>query len=175
MYERYLSAPHIPAGAVLQHIMQRSRITQRDLAVQAGLPPQRVNDYIHGKRRISVDASFRLESALSIDHKGFFYTLQSNHDIYSASPTEPERTPDLSKIRKSIFWDTDLSRINWQVNSTSIIKRVFEYGDSATIDEIIHFYGVGKIKATLESIEDPRLESRRRKNAQRLGEYESLH
>ncbi len=169
MYERYLSTHNIPAGAVLQHILRRSNISQRDLATNTGLPPQRINDYIHGKRRISVDVSFRLEKALSIEHKGFFYILQSNHDIFSASQTDHEATPDLTKIRKSIFWDTDLSRINWNTNSTSIIQRIFEYGDPSSIDEITRYYGSDKIQAVLAQITDPRLKSRRAKNAQRAG------
>lgn len=170
MYERYLSTHNIPAGAVLQHILRQTQMSQKALAYQAGLPTQRINDFIHGKRRISAESSLRLEEALSIRHKGFFYTIQSNHDIFNAVNNIQEPTPDLSKIRQSIFWDTEMSRIQWQRNAESIIRRVFEYGDNEAIDAIIDFYGRNKVKNTLAAISDSRLESRRRENAKRLFE-----
>lgn len=164
MYTRFLNYPNLPAGAVLRHMLKQQHMSQRQLSASTGILPQRINDYITGKRRMSVEISLIIEKALSIETKGFFYTLQANHDIYDAVKSETRLIPDLSKIKKSIFWDTDINLLEWNSNRNSIIKRIFEYGDEQAITEIIRFYGVDIVKAILEKITEPRLQSRRSKN-----------
>lgn len=143
-------------------------MTQRQLSAATGILPQRINDYISGKRRISAEASLLLENALSIETEGFFYIIQANHDIYDALTLQSENAmPDLTKIKKSIFWDTDISQINWSSNRKSVIRRVFEYGDEPAIKEIIRFYGKNEVNDTLNSITDSHLHQRRLANMQK--------
>ena len=54
--------------------------------------------------------------------------------------------PDLSKIRKTLFWDTTFDRIDFTAHSRYVINRVFERGTEEEIKEIIHFYGIETIK-----------------------------
>lgn len=105
--------------------------------------------------------------ALSIGTKGFFYIIQANHDIYDALGTYDTPTPDITKIKKSIFWDSDISSIDWNANRKAIIRRIFEYGDESAITEIIRFYGNEIVTATLASISDPRLQERRAHNMEK--------
>lgn len=164
-YDNYLHTPHIPAGAVLRHIIDRHDISQRELAKSAGLPPQRLSDFVNGRRRISVAASFLLEKALSIDIKGYFYMLQTNNDIYEAQvDTAHTDSPNLKHIKKSLFWDTDMADIDWRGNSASIIKRIFEYGDRDAVFEASRYYGIDLITETLNSDNDSRFAARRRQN-----------
>lgn len=166
MYERFLQFHNLPSGAVLGHVLKHEHLTQHELANRTGILPQRINDYIVGRRRISADASLKIERALSIGIEGFFYTLQSNHDIYKAlqDSSVNRNMPDLKKIKKVIFWDTEIERMDWDKNKRSIIQRVFEYGDDESIDEIIRFYGKECIRKYLHEITDTRLLERRIRN-----------
>lgn len=166
MYERFLQFHNLPSGAVLSHVLKHEHLTQNELAKRTGILLQRINDYIAGRRRISVDVSLKIERALSIGIEGFFYTLQSNHDIYVALK-EVGRSlymPDLNKIKKAIFWDTVIEHIDWDRNKRSIIQRVFEYGDDESIEEIIRFYGKECVRKHLHEITDTRLMERRVRN-----------
>lgn len=162
---RFLQHHNLPAGAVLAHIAGHLGMTQQQLAEKTGLLPQRINDYIKSRRRISPEASLRLEKALGIDISGYFYLLQANHDIHIANLAGSHgSTPDLSQIRKAIFWDTDINTLDWESNSAFIIRRIIEYGDNNAIKEAIRFYGKSTISKTLDTISDTRLEDRRKAN-----------
>ena len=54
--------------------------------------------------------------------------------------------PDLSKIRKGIFWDTTIDHIDFAAHKSYVITRVFERGTEEEINEIIRFYGIETIK-----------------------------
>lgn len=147
------------------HVLKREHLTQRELSERTGILPQRINDYILGRRRLSAEISLKLEKALSIDVDGFFYLIQCNHDIYVALTDKIEsEKPDLTKIRRNIFWDTSIENMDWEGNRQSIIQRVFEYGDEIAIMEIIRYYGKDVVNECLEGISDSRLMARRIKN-----------
>ena len=54
--------------------------------------------------------------------------------------------PDLTKFRKTLFWDTIFDRIDFTAHSRYVINRVFERGTEEEILEIIRFYGIETIK-----------------------------
>ena len=155
MFENYLQYHHIPCGAVIGRIMSKEHLTQRELANRAGIPYQRINDFIANRRKISPEVSLKLERALNIDNQCFFYKIQTNHEIFTAITQHSELShPDLSILRKALFWDTDIDKLNWQKNSKWIIQRVFEYGNYSEITETIRFYGKDLIIKELQSIHD---------------------
>ena len=49
--------------------------------------------------------------------------------------------PDLTKFRKTLFWDTTFDRIDFTAHGRYVINRVFERGTEEEIKEIIRFYG----------------------------------
>ena len=115
MYENYLTYHHIPCGAVLDRIRAKEHLTQRELASRSEIPYQRINDFIANRRRISPENSLKLEKALGVDYQCFFYQLQTNHEIFLAtSHLSEQATPDKSKYRKALFWDTDFETLDWQ-------------------------------------------------------------
>lgn len=153
MYEDYLNYHHIPCGAVIDRIRTKEHLTQRELAERSGILFQRINDFIADRRKISPEHSLRLEDALGIERKGFFYQIQTNHEIFLAIKRMTEQqSPDLSKFRKALFWDTDFESIDWRGNSAWIIQRVFEYGNEGEIKETIHFYGKKAIENILSTL-----------------------
>ena len=90
---------------------------------------------------------------LGISTLGYFYRIQTNHDIYSyQDEQERKHTPDLSKLHKALFWDANMEKLNWIRSAFYIIKRAFEYGNEAEIEEIIKFYGREKVTEALSAI-----------------------
>ena len=65
--------------------------------------------------------------------------------------------PDLSKIRKTLFWDTTIDRIDFTAHSQYVINRVFERGIEGEILEIIRFYGRDTILENLNRNGNPLL------------------
>ena len=65
--------------------------------------------------------------------------------------------PDLSKIRKTLFWDTTIDRIDFTAHSQYVINRVFERGTEEEILEIIRFYGRDTILKNLNRNGNPLL------------------
>ena len=143
MYDSYMKMEMVPAGAILDHIVSKQQRTKTEIAALAGLIPQRLNDLIKGNRRFTPQVSIALEKALGIDQTGFFYLLQSNHDIYLAKRTEMDnrRTPNLRVLTKTTFWDVDVSKIDWLRAQQWALRRVLEYGNAEEIRELDRFYG----------------------------------
>ena len=65
--------------------------------------------------------------------------------------------PDLSKIRKTLFWDTTIDRIDFTAHSRYVINRVFERGNEEEIQEVIRFYGRDTILENLNLNGNPLL------------------
>ncbi|MDO5342764.1 MAG: helix-turn-helix domain-containing protein [Bacteroidia bacterium] len=173
MYEQYLTYHHIPCGAILDRIITKEHLSQRELALRSEIPYQRINDFIANRRRISPENSLKLERALGVEYQCFFYQIQTNHEIYLATMRFSEKLqPDMSKYRKTLFWDTDSSTLDWQRNSEWIIRRVFEYGNQSEIEETIRFYGKTKIINILQGIKDSWNLQNRNDNAEKYLSYE---
>jgi plasmid maintenance system antidote protein VapI len=137
----YLNMSSVPAGAILNRIAQQEHLHQTTLAQKTGLIPQRINDLIMGRRRFTPQNSFALEQALGISLPGFFYKIQSNHDIYQAQLADNQLKPDISLLSQTTFWDVDLSKIEWMKCRDWAISRVLEYGTKEEIEELHRFYG----------------------------------
>ncbi|HZD65396.1 MAG TPA: HigA family addiction module antitoxin [Acidimicrobiales bacterium] len=70
-------------------------ITQHRLAVAIGVPPRRINEIVHGKRRISADTALRLARYFGTSER-FWINLQSRYDL----EVERDRIgPSLAEIR----------------------------------------------------------------------------
>ncbi len=157
MYEQYLQMPNLPTGAVLNRILVKEKFNQRQLAERSGILYQRICDYIANRRRITIEASLKLEQALGVGIAGFFYRIQTNHDIYTQMNRQmSDYHPDLSHYRKALFWDTSIDRLDWRQNRRWIIRRVFEYGSDSEIRETIRFYGKDTVVNELRSMKETR-------------------
>ena len=146
--------PAVPAGAILKRILQKEQLSQKEIAKRSAIYPQRINDLINGKRKFTPESSVRLENALGISTLGYFYRIQTNHDIYCYQDEQERKiTPDLSKLHKALFWEIySLEKINWLKSANWVIQRAFEYGNQQEIEEIIRFYGQTKVTEILNAI-----------------------
>jgi addiction module HigA family antidote len=138
-------------GAVLRRELQRRGIESKQFALSLGEYPQTINAISKGRRGINPALSIKLGHALNTDDE-YFTLLQAYYDIEKERSIllENQAKPNLTKIRKILFWDTDINKIDWQKHKKVVIKRIFERGNDSEIKEIIAFYGketiIGELK-----------------------------
>ena len=74
--------------------------------------------------QFNINASLAIERALNINIEGFFMKIQTNHDIYYVMAQERAIHSDLTKISKSLFWNTKIEMINWVRNKDLVIQLI---------------------------------------------------
>ena len=165
MYQRYSNMKGVPAGVILSRIMKEAGMSQNRLSSLSGVYPQHIYEIIKGKRKFTVGISLNIEKVLNISERGFFYLIQARYEVDKKNEEiELQQHPDIQIFDKSLFWDVDFDKLNWQNSYNWIIRRVFEYGTESEILEIINYYGKAKIKAVLELIKDDWKSDSRTKN-----------
>ncbi|EPD33861.1 HigA family addiction module antitoxin [Propionimicrobium lymphophilum] len=73
--------PPIHPGEILnEEFLEPMRLSQNKLAVSIGVPTRRINEIVHGKRRITADTALRLGRFFGTSAQ-FWVNLQSRFDI----------------------------------------------------------------------------------------------
>lgn len=75
-----LMAPVHPGEVLLGEFLQPLGVTQHRLAVSIGVPPRRINEIVHGKRRITADTALRLARYFATSDR-FWINLQTRYDL----------------------------------------------------------------------------------------------
>ena len=140
-FEKYKG---IHPGAILERILKKGNINQRPFALSLPEHPQTFNAIIKGKRDLNISLSLKIENALGIE-EGTLMTLQIYHNIKKEKQKLISSHPDLSMLRKALFWDTDIQKIDWEKQYKYVIKRVLERGNEPEKAELQRFYGQQKI------------------------------
>ena len=52
--------PIHPGEVLMEEFLEPLQVSQNRLAVAIGVPPRRINEIVHGKRRITADTALRL-------------------------------------------------------------------------------------------------------------------
>ncbi len=73
-------APIHPGEILLEEFLQPMGVTQHRLAVSIGVPPRRINEIVHGKRRITADTALRLSRYFGTTDR-FWLNLQTRFDL----------------------------------------------------------------------------------------------
>lgn len=130
----------IAPGKIIAACLQDGNMTQRELADIIGEHYQTLNAIIRGKRMISIPLSLKLDDALHFEH-GFFAIIQTYYLLRQEkqNKTKSETHP---KIRRVVFWDIDMSTLDWTLNKDFIINRVRERGNAEEINSVNEYYGV---------------------------------
>lgn len=134
-------------GKIVERELKKRNINKRQFALLVDEHAQTLGAIIKGVRKMNVDLSLKIEKELDME-EGFLMTLQVFYDNKEAKKDSTYK-PDLSKLRKVIFWDTTFDKIDWKQNMVAVIKRVFSRGTEVEQEEIIRFYGkevVDKVK-----------------------------
>ena len=73
-------SPIHPGEVLLEEFIEPLGLTQHRVAVAIGVPPRRINEIVHGKRRITADTALRL--ARYFGTTDFFWiNLQARYDL----------------------------------------------------------------------------------------------
>jgi addiction module HigA family antidote len=72
--------PIHPGEVLIEEYLEPLSVTQHKLAVAIGVPPRRINEIVHGKRRISADTALRLARYFGTSER-FWLNLQGRYDL----------------------------------------------------------------------------------------------
>jgi addiction module HigA family antidote len=72
--------PVHPGEVLMVEFIEPLGVTQHKVAVAIGVPPRRINEIVHGKRRISADTALRLARYFGTTDL-FWINLQNRYDL----------------------------------------------------------------------------------------------
>ena len=79
MNEEKLMPVH-PGEILLEEFLKPMNLSQNQMALALGVPPRRINEIIHGKRRITADTALRLARFFDMSPR-FWLGLQMDYDL----------------------------------------------------------------------------------------------
>ncbi len=82
--------PIHPGEILLEEFLEPMRISQYRLAKSISVPPRRINEIVHGKRRITADTALRLARFFGTSER-FWLNLQTRYDLESEKDRLGER------------------------------------------------------------------------------------
>ncbi|MFI5160493.1 MAG: transcriptional regulator [Sphingobacteriales bacterium] len=145
MTEEFESYKGIHPGKVIERLLNKHGINQRQFALSLPEHRQTFNAILKGKRSLNTPLSLKIERGLGLE-EGSLMTLQVHYEIKQERLRTQAAGPDLPK---SLFWDVDLSKIDWQKSYKFVIKRIYERGDKDEQDIINRYYGIDKINEVI--------------------------
>jgi addiction module HigA family antidote len=145
----------IHPGAVLKRELKKRGIKPIDLASEVGEHKQTISAILNERRGINANLSVKLAEYFQID-PSFYMQLQAAFEVQQILKRRQliNPTPNLSIIRKVLFWDTNFDKIDWISKKTAVIKRVFERGNDEEIQEITRFYGKETVEKTIRKYQN---------------------
>ena len=85
--------PDAPGEMLLEEFLKPAGLTQVEAADRIGVPFQRMNTLVKGRRGVTADTALRLAALTGMD-AAFWMGLQADFDLWHAS-----RDVDLSKVK----------------------------------------------------------------------------
>lgn len=141
MKEEILLLKGLHPGIALARELKKRKLSKGHFALSLNEFPQTLGAITNGKRKMNTSLALKIEHALGME-EGYFMVLQAFYDIKEEKRRQhKDYHPDLSRLRKALFWDVQMEKIDWEQQKTAIIKRVFERGNEEEKEEIKRFYG----------------------------------
>ena len=75
-----LLGPVHPGEILMEDFLKAFELSQNKLAVALGVPPRRINEIVHGKRRITADTALRLGKFFGTTPE-YWMNLQAHYDL----------------------------------------------------------------------------------------------
>jgi addiction module HigA family antidote len=85
--------PVHPGEILLEEFIKPLGLTQVGLAEHLGIPTQRINELVRGKRGVTPETAWLLAGALGTTPE-FWINLQANHDLVKSRPKK--KVPQLA-------------------------------------------------------------------------------
>jgi plasmid maintenance system antidote protein VapI len=142
---KYVKGIH--PGLYLERELKKRGIPKGRFSLNIQEYPQTLVAITKGKRRMNPGLALRVEKELGMED-GLMMTLQVLFDMSEEKRKQPASLmPDLSKFRPTLFWDADMSKLNWELHQRYIIRRVMLRGNKIEQQEILSLYGTETIKS----------------------------
>lgn len=150
----------IHPGAILKRELKILGFKSKELVDAVNEHKQTISAILNERRGINPALSIKLGRFFKTS-EDYFLHLQASYEVQQQlnQKDSEQSTPDLTKIRRALFWDTDFDKIDWQRNKSAVIKRIFERGNDEEIEEIIAFYGRPTIDLIIENTKNDFLPS----------------
>src|SRR3989337_1738333 len=116
-------------GIVLDRELKERKLAKGPFALSINEYPQTLGAITKGKRGMNAALALKIEHALDLE-EGYLMMLQVFYDIKEEKRRQHENhRPDFSRIRRGLFWDTDINKIDWQAQRRAVIERILERGN----------------------------------------------
>jgi plasmid maintenance system antidote protein VapI len=142
----------IHPGVIVDRKIKERKLSKGRFALMINEYPQTLGAITKGKRSMNTALALKIEQELQLA-EGFLMTLQVFYDIKQEKRKTEMSRPDLSKLRRGLFWDTDMEKIDWKLQKRAVIQRVFERGNSTEKEEITRFYGDAAIEQFTKNLD----------------------
>src|SRR4030065_1210090 len=93
-------APIHPGEILLEEFLKPMGISQNRLALDIRVPARRINEIVHGKRRITADTALRLAKYFDMSPQ-FWLGLQMDYDLNIAEDKLKERLKSEIQVYQS--------------------------------------------------------------------------
>lgn len=90
--------PVHPGEVLLSEFLEPMGISQNFVAVAVGVPPRRINEIVHGKRRVTADTALRLARYFGTTDV-FWLNLQVRYDLEVEKDRLGEALEDIAPLR----------------------------------------------------------------------------
>ncbi len=141
----------IHPGALLKRELKILGIGGTELAEKINEHKQTISAILNERRGITPSLSIKLAKQFDIADD-YFMMLQAGYEVRKATEEDKKATPDLTRFRKALFWDTNIQKLDWQKNRRAIIKRILERGNKKEVETMIAFYGKDTVVKEIRSI-----------------------
>ena len=141
----------IHPGIILEREFKKRGLQQRLFAISIGEHPHTLKAITKGKRKLNKVIALKIEEKLGLE-EGTLALLQTYFDINEEKCRLKQNIPNLQILRKSLFWDTEINKIDWSKQYRAVIQRIFERGNEIEKKEIIRIYGSEKVDRALSKI-----------------------
>ena len=91
--------PVHPGEILLEEFMKPLGITQNQLGRDLGISPRRINEIVHGKRRVTADTALRLARHIGTTAK-FWMNLQAQYELDLAEDELAGRLDQEVRVRE---------------------------------------------------------------------------
>lgn len=141
----------IHPGLILDREIKKRNLKKAAFAASLPEYAQTINDITKGKRGLTPALALKIDKNLGLE-EGTMFLLQAYYEIKKEQQKGLlSAGPDTSLLRNILFWDTDITKIDWQRQYKSVIKRIFERGNQQEKTEIISYYGEPKVTSVIGS------------------------
>ncbi len=140
----------IHPGFIVERELKLRKLPKNKFAIVLNEHPQTIVSILKGRRKMNTALSLKIEKLLDLE-EGILMVLQAYYDIEQEKKKQQANTPDLSKLRSVLFWDTSINTINWEKQKNAVIKRVYERGNENEREEISRFYGQNTVNEAMSS------------------------